>query len=181
MKKKPFDRSDWTKQMHANRTPEQKAATSKKTSESIKKWHREMSAKKIQERNRKISATTIQRHSERPPRYKRDLSKKKSESFHKFDKTLEGREQRKYIGYLSSKDILECPLERKKRIVEKRNSGHRRYWANLPPEEKEKRIKESTKHSRIRSQRISCFYEKDVPREKTYCGVLVEEKECMNG
>lgn len=182
MKKKQVDWSAVNKRTHANRTPEQKAAIAKKTSESIKKWHREMAPEKKRAINRKISATQIKRKSEIPPRHQRDINRKRSEGFRKFDKTERGRIQRKYIGYLSSQDILKCPPERKKRIVEKRNKGHRLYWANLTPEEKEERLKNSVKKGNKKGKRINCFYEKDVPRKKNYCGVVTEqEMECING
>lgn len=176
-KKKP-DRSAINRKRHANTTPEQKAASAKKTSESIKRWHREMSAEKKKAIGRKISATKIKRASEIPPRHQRDMNKKKSESFKKFIVTLQGKEQKEYLGYLSSKDILECPPERKARIVKKRNKGHRLYWSKLTPEEKEERINNSVQGEN--RKRINYFYEKDVPRQKNYCGVVTEQElECI--
>lgn len=132
--------SDAMKKFHAKRTPEQKAATSKKTSASITKWHADRAADKKKATARKMSKSIVERQGQYPPRMKKDICKKKSESFRKFDTGPKGREQRKYLGYLT------------------------------------------TGTQRIRRERMVFLFEKDVPRQKNYCGVVTgRELECING
>lgn len=129
---------DWSainKKNYDNRTPEQRASISKKTSIAIKKWHKEMSLKKKRDLNRKISASQIIRLKITPPRHKRDINKKRSEGFKRFDKTLQGQEKRAYTGYLSKIGVSGWP-----------------------------------------KRKTDCFYEKDVPRQKNYCGVVTEQE-----
>ena len=174
--------SKFMTEFHANRTPEQKAATSKKTSDSIKKWWANRKKEEIKESARKTSKSVQKRCAERPPRMVKDINKKKSETFRKFDQSLEGREHRKYLGYLSRQDILYCEPDKKCRIIKKRSDGLRRNWANMTPEDRERRLKNLRKAMAKRKEKRDLFYEEDVPRQKNYCGVVTEQElECMYG
>ncbi len=171
-----------SKKVHANRTAEEKARISKKISEGVKKWHAEMSKEKKQAIKRKMSKTQQQRKSEVPPRMKKDTNKKKSVAFKKFDKSPAGREQRKYLGYLSSMDILQCEPNKKSRIIAKRAKGHKKNWDSLSPEERALRISKTLGMTKIkeRMKKKELFFERDVPREKNFCGVVtIEEMEKM--
>lgn len=171
-------RSINSKKVHAKRTPEEKKKVSESISKGVKKWHAEMSEKKKQAKNRKMSKTQQQRCSEIPPRMKRDINRKKSISFRKFDASLAGREQRKYLGYLSSMDILNCPIDKKNRIIEKRRAGQQKKWDSLDSKARALRISKTLGMIKIKDKmaKKELFFERNVPREKNYCGVVTTEE-----
>jgi len=161
-----------------------KAIKSEKIANGVKKWHANMSEEKRLAKNRKISKTMQKRHSEMPPRMKKDINIKKSVSFRKFDESAKGMEQRLYLGYLNTLDLLNCSPERQKIITAKQVVGQKKKWDSLTPEQRKLRISKTLGMTRIkeRAEAKKCFFEFDVPRKKTYCGVVTsEEMEQMYG
>ena len=182
--KKPFDFSAHMKKLNAARTPESFAKSAKKRSEAMKKvWARK--GKEIRkEINRKISATQTERISQTPPRAKKDKEEKRIKGITDFynKDTIDVQEHREYLGYLSSKNILECPPDRKEIIIAKRTAGQQASWDRLTLQEREERCNKTLGKGNKKKEKIHLLYETDIPRKKDYCGVVTEsELEQMHG
>ena len=172
--KKPFDYSAHMKAFNAKRTPEFFAKSKKKRSEAMKRaWAKKNPAERI-EINRKISASRTQRHREIPPRLKKYREKNRIKGINDFygRGTIAVKEHKEYLGYLSSKNILECEPVSKACIIEKRRVGQKAAWDRLTPQEREERCKRSITKGRNKKERFRLLFETDVPREKNYCGVV---------
>lgn len=158
------------------RTAEQCA----RTSEAIKKWWANRTEEQLLATRRKMSATRQERSEKTPARAKRDSHKATSESNKRYYRTTYlGHENKLYIGYLSRKDILECPPEKRKKIVKKKSEGMKRAWASYTPEQLRERSRQASIKTTEAYDKVRSLYEFDVSREPIHCGVV--EMECMNG
>ncbi len=182
--KKKFDYKAHMIALNAARTPESFAKSKENRSASMKKAWARKGPEARKEVNRKISATQTDRLSKIAPRAKRDREANRIKGMNDFYKkdTIDVQEHREYIGYLSSKNILECEPERKKIIVAKRSAGQKEAWDRLNPEERQERIDKTSGKGVKCIQKVHLLYETDVPRVKNYCGVVsISEMEKMHG
>ena len=182
--KKTFDRVAWMNQVNANKTKKCIADAARKQSVSMKelwrKWKNEDSEvrRKI---DRKISATQLERKNNIPPRAKRDSQEKRTKSMQRYysQDTLEVKEQKEFNGHIGRRNKLYCTPAKKKVIMAnmKKAGKLRKIKMQKEGEEPQERSsKASCEVQRKRRLKKKLFYEKDVPRKKTYCGVITEKE-----
>lgn len=184
MEKKPFDRSAHMKALNAKRTPESFEKSKEKRSIAMKKAWAKKGKKARIEVNRKISATQAERRAKTPPRARKEHEEKRINSIIEFynKDTIDVQEHKEYLGYRYSRALDECVPTRRERIITKRTEGVQKKWDSLTHEEKEIRCANTIGKGHLKQRKIHLLYETDVPRKKTYCGVVTEqEMESMHG
>ncbi len=134
---------------HKTRTPEEKAEYRRKISEGMRKYHAKRTVEQEQERARKLSET-----------------RKKV-----FFKTYAGHTTKLYMGYLFSQYQASLTPEERAATSSKQSAATRKIWEGLTPEERERRL-----NAWLKTDVINTLFEKEVPRKKTFCGVVREDR-----
>lgn len=131
-----------------------KIPVKKKKRPGMQSWYDKMTPWQRDYHRKLISEGTKKYYDNRPE----EIAKKKSESMRLnkivFYATPAGRIEKEYKAYLGREYQLGLEGEERKRVLAKRNAGIKKAWA----------------------KRMAVLFEKDVPRKKTYCGVVREER-----
>ncbi len=133
---------------HKTRTAEEKAAYSKKISDGMKKFYAQRKAEDAKKKS--------------------DLIKKAKKIFFE---SAAGREEKDYREYLSRNYQLGLEGEERIRILAKRGAGRKANWDLYTPEEKREMVAKQVGHDKLNN-----IIEFNVPRKKTFCGVVREDR-----